>query len=128
MSYRLIFSYPNLSIQTFDSDTALDFEFERSKKIPRLVLESATLRAAIENWDAIGQTTRILMSPDESHFSIISKGIVGIAQIDFNEELGKSTKCLFEKFASIRVFLSKFFSEQRIEFSMYRTDKGAISN
>ena len=80
----------DVTIQTFDSDTALDFEFERSKKVPRLVLESGTLRASIESWDAIGQTTRLVMSPTEPNFSIISKGIVGIVQIDFNKELGKS--------------------------------------
>ena len=80
----------DVSICTFESDTALDFEFQRSKKVPRLVLESGTLRAAIENWDAIGQTTKLTMSPVEPNFSIISKGIVGIVRIDFNEELGQS--------------------------------------
>ena len=78
----------DVNIHTFESDTALDFEFERTKKVPRLVLESTILRAALENWDAIGQTTKITMSPVEPHFSIKSKGLVGIVQVDFNEELG----------------------------------------
>jgi len=76
-----------VTIQTFDSDAELDFEFARGKKVPRLVLDSATLRAAIEHWDAIGQSTRIVMSPTEPHFSIVSRGVVGTVTVQFNPEL-----------------------------------------
>merc|ERR1711973_455615 len=77
----------DIHIQTFDAESALDLGFERTKKVPRLVLESGTLRQALEHWDVIGMSTKVRMSPDDPKFSIISKGIVGEVQIDFKEQL-----------------------------------------
>ena len=54
-----------------------------------MVLESGTLRQALEHWDVIGMSTKVRMSPDDPKFSIISKGIVGEVQIDFKEQLGE---------------------------------------
>ncbi|CAG5107427.1 Oidioi.mRNA.OKI2018_I69.chr1.g3315.t1.cds [Oikopleura dioica] len=77
----------DVHIQVFDVDAQLSFEFDNDKEIPRFVLNARSLREAIENWDVIGASTKIVMSPDAPHFSFISKGLVGKVRIDFAEEL-----------------------------------------
>ena len=74
-------------IQCFEVENISDFGFDKTKKISRLVMNSTTLRSSLENWDVIGTSTRVQMSPEEPKFVIRSEGIVGFVEITFTEEL-----------------------------------------
>jgi len=71
----------------FEVDAQLNFEFDSNKENPRFVLNAKSLREAIDNWDVIGASTKVVMNPAEPHLSFISKGLVGKVRIDFGEEI-----------------------------------------
>jgi len=77
----------DVHIQVFEVDAQLNFEFDSNKENPRFVLNAKSLREAIDNWDVIGASTKVVMNPAEPHLSFISKGLVGKVRIDFGEEI-----------------------------------------
>ena len=62
-------------IQVFDHEHILDFDFDRSKKITRLVMNSQTFRSSLEHFDMIGLVTTISMNKETPKFSIRSDGV-----------------------------------------------------
>lgn len=74
-------------IQCFDHENILDFDFEKSKQISRLVIASPVLKSAMENWDVIGISTTIEMNPESPKFVFTSSGVVGSVQIEFTDDL-----------------------------------------
>ena len=74
-------------IQVFDHEHILDFDFDRSKKITRLVMNSHTFRSSLEHFDMIGLVTTVSMNKETPKFSIRSDGVVGHVQVDYSDDL-----------------------------------------
>lgn len=74
-------------IQCFDHESVLDFDFDKTKTVSRLVISSQTIKSALENWDVIGMSTTLTMRPQNPKFSFKSTGVVGSVEIEFTDEL-----------------------------------------
>lgn len=74
-------------IQVFEHDHILDFGFDRTTKLTRLVLDSHVVRTSLEHFDLIGLETELSISTKTPKFVIRSEGVVGHVQIEFNDQL-----------------------------------------
>ena len=74
-------------IQCFDHESVLDFNFDKTKTVSRLVISSQSIKSALDNWDVIGMSTTLTMKPESPKFSLKSSGIVGSVEIEFTDEL-----------------------------------------
>jgi cell cycle checkpoint protein len=76
----------DVTINTFQSEGTIDFQFAAVPINNRLILKSKCLKDAFNELDWSSTSVCLLLSPDEPFFRLTTAGDLGSCQVDYSKE------------------------------------------